>query len=241
MRHRFIGLSIRIIGSIIVLLLLMWAGIHYYFSSVDKIAVKIRQNVAARVADEHSSFLNYEQIPKMYVDAVVATEDRTFYSNIGIDPIGIGRSVYVDVEKKKYAQGGSTITQQLVHNALLSSYQKTFRWKLIEMVDAIGLCDTMNKKEVFANYANDIYFGENAYGLYDAAETYFGKAPNALNDGELTMLAGIPNAPNDYDPLHSFTLARQRQEVVLVNMVDSGAVSQSQANKILQEPIRLKK
>jgi penicillin-binding protein 1A len=166
---------------------------------------------------------------------------RSFFSNIGIDPIGIGRSVYIDVQKKKYAQGGSTITQQLVHNALLSDYQKSLRWKLVEMVYAIGLYDTMTKIEIFSQYANDIYFGEGAYGLYDASETYFGKSPTELNDGELTMLAGIPNAPSVYDPFHSLTLAKERQKVVLLNMVDSGKVVHSQANKILEEPIRLKR
>jgi monofunctional glycosyltransferase len=240
MHRRMMSWVVRLVGFIIVLFTLFWGSIYYYFTNVYNISDKIRQNVAARVALEHNHFLNYDQIPSMYVAAVVATEDRSFFSNIGIDPIGIGRSVYVDVQKKKYAQGGSTITQQLVHNALLSDYQKTFRWKLIEMVYAIGLYNTMTKNEIFSQYANDIYFGEGAYGLYDASETYFGKSPAELNDGELTMLAGIPNAPNAYDPFHSFTLAKERQKVVLLNMVDSGKVTQSQANKILEEPIRLK-
>lgn len=231
----------RMVAILIVLFVLLWGCIYYYFANINNIADKVRQNVSSRVAAEHSHVLNYEQIPSMYVNAVVSTEDRNFFSNIGIDPIGIGRSVYVDVEKKKYAQGGSTITQQLVHNALLSGYQKTMRWKLIEMVYAIGLYDTMTKKEIFSLYANDIYFGENAYGLYAASETYFGRTPNELNDGELTMLAGIPNAPNAYDPFRSLILAKERQRVVLVNMVDFGKVTQSQANKILDEPIRLKK
>lgn len=240
MRRRLMRWPVRIVGFIIVLFVLLWYSIYYYFTSVNNIAYKVRQNVAARVASEHSHFLNYDQIPKMYVDAVVATEDRSFFSNIGIDPIGIGRSVYIDVKNKKYAQGGSTITQQLVHNALLSGYQKTLRWKVVEMLYAIGLYDTMTKKEIFSQYANDIYFGEGAYGLYDASETYFGKSPAELNDGELTMLAGIPNAPNVYDPFYSLTLAKERQKVVLLNMVDSGKIIQSQANIILMEPIRLK-
>lgn len=241
MGRRFIIFIVRILGFLIVLFLILWGSMYYYFTNVNNIANKIRQNVAARIETEHSRLLSYDQIPRTYVDAVVATEDRSFYSNIGIDPIGIGRSAYVDVMTKKYAQGGSTITQQLVHNALLSGYQKTLRWKLIEMVDAIGLYDTMSKKEIFSQYANGIYFGETAYGVYDASETYFGTAPTNLNDGELTMLAGIPNAPNDYNPFHSLTLAKERQKVVLFNMVDSKKITQSQADKIMQEPIRLKR
>lgn len=109
------------------------------------------------------------------------------------------------------------------------------------MIDAIGLNDTMSKQEIFANYANDINFGNNAYGLYTASQKYFGKSPSKLNDGELTMLAGIPNAPNDYNPLHSFILAKERQKIVVDNMVDAGYINQTEADTILKQPIRLKK
>ena len=241
MRRRLIQRLVRGIAVILVLFAVLLGGIRYYFTHIDDIANRVRQNVLSRSAEEHSHFLNYDQIPKLYVDAVVATEDRSFFSNIGIDPIGIGRSVYVDVQKDKYVQGGSTITQQLIHNTVLSSYQKSLPWKLTEMFYAIGLYDTMGKKEVFTLYANDIYFGHGAYGLYDAAEIYFGKPPSKLNDGELTMLAGLPNAPSVYDPYQAFSLAKQRQKIVLLNMVDVGLLTETQANHILEEPIQLRR
>lgn len=241
MSHRLTKWFVRFAFIVLVLFAALWGSIYYYFSHVDTIANKVRQSVKARITAENSRFLTYGQIPKTYVNAVVATEDRRFFSNIGIDPIGIGRSVFVDVQKDKYAQGGSTITQQLVHNALLSNYQKSILWKVVEALYAIGLYDTMSKKETFSLYANDIYFGQGAYGLYEAAQTYFGKPPSKLNDGELTMLAGLPNAPSAYDPFHAMALARERQKIVLLNMLDAGMITQGQANQILAEPIRLKR
>jgi len=240
-RRRVFKWFVRFIAILLVLFACLWGGIQIYFTHVDNIANKVRQSVRERVSAQHGHFLAYDQIPKMYVNAVVATEDRSFFSNIGIDPIGIGRSVYVDVQQNNYVQGGSTVTQQLVHNALLSDYQKSIVWKGIEALYAIGLYDTMRKTEIFALYANDIYFGQGAYGLYNAAETYFGKSPSQLNDGELTMLAGLPNAPSVYDPFHAMSLARERQKVVLLNMIGAGMITQSQANQISGERILLKR
>ena len=88
-------------------------------------------------------------------------------------------------------------------------------------------------------YANVIYFGHGAYGLYNAAQTYFGRAPAQCNAGELAMLAGIPNAPSLYDPLRNMNLARQRQQVVIDNMVDAGKITNAQAQQIRTMPIRL--
>ena len=153
-----------------------------------------------QVQAHHSQFLTYNDIPEMYRNAIIATEDRSFFTNIGIDFRGTLRAVFVDVGGGQALQGGSTITQQLIHNTLLSDMSKSLTWKLRESIYAIGVYDTMSKQETFAFYTNVIYFGHGANGLYQAAETYFGKAPSELNAGELTMLAGLPNAPSDYDP-----------------------------------------
>jgi monofunctional glycosyltransferase len=98
----------------------------------------------------------------------------------------------------------------------------------------------LSKEEIFALYTNDIYFGENAYGLYSAAETYFGIPPQQVNDGELTLLAGLPNAPSVYDPFHSLPLGQERQRKVVSNMINAGFITSSDARRILSEPIRLK-
>jgi monofunctional glycosyltransferase len=174
----------------------------------------------------------------MYRDAVIATEDRRFAWDPGIDPVGIVRSVFVDIGHDGYIQGGSTLTQQLADNTILSR-QKSLSYKLTQAFYAIGIYDTVSKPKTFEMYANVIYFGNGAYGVYNAAKMYFGMDFNRLNDGELTMLAGLPNAPSVYDPFRHFSLARQRQSIVLENMVNAGIITQQRAKAIYQEPIRL--
>ncbi len=217
-----------------------WFGLKYYFTHVNKITDLVRSDVLTQVQAHNSRLLTYNEIPEMYRNAVIATEDRSFFLNKGIDFIGTLRAVFVDIGGVRPLQGGSTITQQLIHNTLLRNMSKSLLWKFQETIYAVGLYDTMSKQEAFELYANVIYFGHGAYGLDQAAETYFGKAPSELNAGELTMLAGLPNAPSDYDPYKNMTLARQRQHLVIQSMVDDGVINESQAKQILSEPIILK-
>ncbi|WP_051663520.1 biosynthetic peptidoglycan transglycosylase [Alicyclobacillus macrosporangiidus] len=218
----------------------LWYGLKVYFTRLDPIALKVRQEVLAQIQAHGSRFLTYDQIPEVYRNAVIATEDRSFFTNIGVDFQGIARAMWVDIRQQQPVQGGSTITQQLVHNTLLKDVPKSLSWKVKETLYAIGLYDTLSKQETFALYANDIYFGQGAYGLYAAAKTYFGRVPAELNAGELTLLAGLPNAPSDYNPFRHMELARERQRIVVQSMVDDGMITQAHAAEILREPIRLR-
>lgn len=236
---QFIKWLVRLLIIIFVVLCIGWFGVKYYFTHVQRIADRVRSDVYTQVQAHHSRLLAYNAIPRMYRIAVIATEDRSFLTNIGINFRGTLRAVIVDVRNEQPLQGGSTITQQLVHNTLLRDTSKSFEWKLLESIYAIGLYNTMSKQETFALYANDIYFGQGANGLYQAAEIYFGKTPSQLNAGELTMLAGLPNAPSDYDPFQDMTLARERQHLVVQSMIDDGVINESEAKQILSEPIVL--
>lgn len=224
----------------IIFIALVFAGVAYYFRHVAHFKATLKTNVAERTKVHQVHYVSYSDIPSTYREAVIATEDRRFWSDPGIDPIGILRSLVVDVERDGYMEGGSTITQQLVDNTLLHR-QKSLKYKLTQSIYAIGIYDTISKKQTFTMYANMIYFGQGAYGLYNASETYFGKPPQKLNAGELTMLAGVPNAPSVYDPLHHLSLARQRQKIVLENMVDDGLISKQGSTHIFNEPIRLRR
>jgi len=237
---RFIKGMLKIMIFIFIFLCISWFGLKYYFSHVNIIADQVRGYVLAQVQTHHSHLLTYNDIPKMYRNAVIATEDRSFFANKGVDVRGTIRAVFVDVGGGQTLQGGSTITQQLIHNTLLSNTSKTLTWKLRECVYAIGVYDTMSKQETFAFYTNVIYFAHGANGLYQAAETYFGKAPSELNAGELTMLAGLPNGPSVYDPYKNRTLALKRQHIVVQNMVDTGVISEPEAKQIISEPIVLR-
>ncbi|GEO26287.1 hypothetical protein AAC03nite_20720 [Alicyclobacillus acidoterrestris] len=213
-------------------------AMNLYFHKVFPIAKKVRVAASTIEVANHVHPLTAAEIPSTFREAIVATEDRRFNHDPGIDLVGIARSIVVDIQKDGYVEGGSTITQQLVDNTLLSK-RKTMRRKLKQMFYAVGVYDTMSKREVFTLYTNVIYFGHGAYGLHNAAETYFGRSPAQCNEGELTMLAGLPNAPSAYDPLKNYTLARQRQRLVLENMVDAGYISNAKADEIYQEPLRL--
>lgn len=224
-----------------VVLCIGWFGLKYYFTYVDKIDNIVQSDVNTYVQVHHGRFISYEDIPEIYRDAVISTEDRSFFTNRGIDFKGTIRAIYMDITNRQFVQGGSTITQQLIHNTILKSTSKSIRWKLLESIYSIGVYDTMSKQETFALYTNIIYFGHGAYGLYQASEVYFGKTPSKLSSGELTMLAGLPNAPSVYDLYKNMTLARERQRHVVQSMTDNKVISESQGKQILSQPIRLRR
>lgn len=209
-----------------------------FFTRVQPLRPRIEAAAASRINAYHIHPLTYDQIPHMFRAAIIATEDRRFAWDPGIDPVGIARSLFVDMQLHGELQGGSTITQQLVDNTILNQ-QKTFMRKLLQVINAIGVYDTMSKQETFTLYTNVIYFGQGAYGLYNASLAYFGQPPANLNTGQLTLLAGLPNAPSDYDPLQNLPLARQRQQLVLLNMVEAGVITKAEAQEIYAEPLFL--
>ncbi|MDP9728106.1 glycosyl transferase [Alicyclobacillus sp. TC] len=224
--------------SLVCLLALSLGAMDFYYHKIFPIARAVQLAAERKMIRYHVHPLTYSEIPSFYRDAVIATEDRRFAWDPGIDPVGILRSFIVDVEKDGYVEGGSTITQQLIDNTILH-HRKTIPYKIHQALDAIGLYDTMSKKEVFQLYANVIYFGHGAYGLYNASEVYFHLPPNRCNLGELAMLAGLPNAPSVYDPFKSMRLARLRESIVLENMVDDGLLSVKQSQTVYAQPIRL--
>lgn len=233
----------KVIGLLLFLTLLVgcfFYGLNLYVKHINPLKPRLEKTVQTLEKKYKVTPIAYSKLPKFYIKAVIATEDRRFFSDPGIDPIGIGRSVVVDVSKGRYAQGGSTITQQLVDNTFLTR-SNSLSYKLSQSIYAIGIYDSVPKKNVFEMYANIIYFGEGSYGLMKASETYFKKKPWELNEGELAMLAGIPNSPNNFDPLKHYKLSRQREADVLQNLVDVSDITKTEANTIYQKPIRLVK
>lgn len=135
--------------------------------------------------------------------------------------------------KKKLAEGGSSITQQLAKN-LYFSQEKKFLRKVAELFVAFDLEKNYSKDEILELYLNTIYFGSGYYCVYDAAEGYFGKEPGQMNDFESTLLAGIPNAPSVYALTNKPELAAQRQRTVLECMVDQKYLTSDDAKEILK-------
>ena len=207
-------------------------GYRMYRQAVEQ--KSIEQAVAElRAAPD---FTPLDQLPQTYLDAVIAVEDHRFYEHGGVDGIAICRAVWVDVTSLSFAEGGSTITQQLAKN-LFFTQQKTFERKFAEVFAAFALERQLSKDEILELYVNSIYFGSGYYSIGAAAAGYFGKAPALLTAGECTVLAGLPNAPSAYAPGADPTLALQRQRQVLRKMVKYGKLTQRQADAIAAEPV----
>lgn len=187
------------------------------------------QKSVEEMAYEIESVENYttiDQLPETYIDAVLAVEDKRFYSHPGIDPIAIGRAFVNDIRAGAYVEGGSTITQQLAKNQYFTQDKKIVR-KIAEMFMAFKIESVLDKDKIFELYVNSIFFGNGYYCVYDAAQGYFGKVPYDMNFDECTILAGVPNAPTNYNPVASPELARERQAQVIEKMERAGYLDSS--------------
>ncbi len=219
---------------IILLILVLVAGTICFiigYSTYSK-ALEEKPLITRMEEIENSdNFVPFSELPKNYLNAVVAVEDHRFYEHGPIDFIAIGRAIWVNVSNWELREGGSTITQQLAKNVVLSQEETASR-KLGEIVAAFDIEKNYSKDEILALYVNTCYFGEGYYGIYEASMGYYNKEPKDLNLDEATMLAGVPNAPSVYAPTVNPDLAKKRQEHVLEKMVEYGYITQEEANSI---------
>lgn len=177
-------------------------------------------------------YTTFEELPPIYVEAVLSVEDHRFYSHPGIDPIAIGRAAFNDLKAMAFVEGGSTVTQQLAKN-LYFSQEKELTRKVAEVFMAFDLEKNYSKEEILELYVNSIYFGNGYYSVAEASEGYFGKAPSEMTEYESTLLAGIPNAPSVYALTANPDLAAQRQRQVVDRMVTCGYYTEVQAQETL--------
>ncbi len=180
-------------------------------------------------------------IPQACRDAVIATEDSRFYQHPGFDLRAIARAIWLNLREGQIVSGGSTITQQVVRNLLLSPaerQERTLLRKLREIWLAWRLTAAYTKDEILALYLNQSYFGHFAYGIEAAAQAYFGKPSEQLDLAECAMLAGLLQSPARYNPLEHPDAAKARQQVVLHLMVRNGYISPEEAAAAAAEPLR---
>lgn len=180
--------------------------------------------------------LTLEQMPEQLLQAFLATEDRRFYQHHGVDPQGIVRALVTNLLAGSVEEGGSTITQQLARIAFLNQERSLTR-KIREATLAIKIDATLSKAQILENYLNQIYLGEGAYGVAEAAWVYFGKPVNELTLPEMAMLAGLPAAPGAYSPLMDSEAALQRRNTVLARMERVGFITAAEAETASQAPI----
>jgi len=182
--------------------------------------------------------IRLDALPPYLVQAVLATEDRRFYSHWGVDPIGLIRASFRNAEAGEVVQGGSTITQQLAKNLFLKP-DRTYLRKLQELIYAIWLEQRFSKDEILELYINRVYFGGGTYGVEAAARRYFGKSARAVSLPQAALLAGLLKAPSRYAPTRSVKAANARVDEVLDNMVEAGYLSAEQAQAAAKQPLKL--
>lgn len=188
--------------------------------------------------EKKENYTHIEDVPQIYIDAVIAVEDHRFYSHKGIDFMSIGRAIVTNIKNLDLIEGGSTISQQICKNVYFTQ-DRSFERKFAEMFMALELEKNCDKEKILELYFNTSFYGNGYYTLSEASRGYFEKEPMELSAYEATMLAGIPNAPSLYNPVKSLTLAKQRQSQVLYAMVKYGKITEEEKQEILNEEIDL--
>ncbi|HSV90629.1 MAG TPA: transglycosylase domain-containing protein, partial [Nitrospiraceae bacterium] len=182
------------------------------------------------------------QIPPRIVEMVLTIEDHRFYSHFGIDPVAVGRAVWTNFTKGGVVQGGSTITQQLAKN-LFYSPQRTMGRKFKEALAALVLEVKYTKQDILESYLNEIYLGQagfvSIYGVREAAHRYFGKTLQELTVEEVAMIAGLIKGPNSYAPTKHPEQAKQRRNVVLRRLRETGLLTEEVSKRAMNEPLRV--
>ena len=186
----------------------------------------------ARRGDYKEAPVTLAELPRYVPQALIAIEDRRFYSHWGIDPRGIGRAIWSNLRGSGPKQGGSTLTQQLAKTSFLTG-DRTIKRKLQEVIIAFWLEARLSKDEILQRYLSSVYYGDGAYGLRAAARTYFDKDPKSLTLGEAALLAGLVQAPSRLAPSRHLQDARNRADLVLDAMVDTHAISRARADAAL--------
>ncbi len=190
--------------------------------------------VLARTGDVYGRLARLEHLPASLPQAVLATEDRRFYSHFGIDIIGLGRAMAANIKARRIVQGGSTITQQVAKNLFLTP-ERTFKRKFQELLLALWLERKFSKQQILSIYLNRVYLGSGTYGVDAAARKYFGRPATKLTTYQAAMLAGLLKAPSRYNPIASPVRAQERAAQVLKNMVAYGTLTPGDARRVSAE------
>lgn len=208
----------------------------------DRVAVSTKlfdrndQLIYEIYADKRSTPVDIKELPEYVWQSTIAIEDKDFYKHYGVSITGILRAAYKTVFKQKL-EGGSTLTQQLVKNALLTP-ERTLKRKVRELALTIAVETIYSKDEILDLYLNQIPYGSTAYGIGAASELYFGKEAKELTLSEAALLAGLPAAPSRFSPFGSRPeLAKGRQELVLSRMAEDGYISQEEADDAKEEEL----
>ena len=207
------------------------------------------QMIVVRAADgteivslgpSYGKWMRWQDIPPVMKSAMVAVEDKRYYSHYGVDPIGVVRSVWVRMTSGHWLQGGSTITQQLARNVFLNN-NRTFDRKVREAVLALALETKLSKEQILELYLNKVYFGGGAYGIDAASRKFFGHSAKDLSLAEAAIIAGLVKAPSRYSPTADVEAAIERGRTVLGVMEANGTISAQEAAAVDLDAVKVAK
>jgi len=184
--------------------------------------------------EQHRLYARYDEIPGFLVEGLVAMEDTQFFEHNGVNPDAILRAVVKDIQAGAFVEGGSTLTQQLIKNKILSNEKKLAR-KIKEAILALKIEHELSKEDIIERYLNEISYGNNYFGAKTAANGYFHKEMNELTQKEMAILVGLPNAPSYYNPLKHYKRALNRANNVLYRMKSIGWITKNDYLKAVKE------
>lgn len=247
--HRFyIGRWIIVILLLLTLITCTYYTIKVKTSNISNLKASLSTTTtiydykgkkAGSLYSQKGSFVKYSQISPNIKKAVVATEDRTFWKNSGFSIKGMARAgLNLIIHHGEITGGGSTLTQQLAKNSLLTQ-QQTFSRKLEELFFAIEINHVYSKKDILTMYLNNAYFGNGVWGVQDASRKYFGKNASDVTLGEAATLAGMLRNPSYYNPIDHMANATARRNVVLGLMQDTGKITKQEAQTAKQTGLTL--
>lgn len=233
--------EIFVLGSII-LCFISFVYICYDLPNLSSLTTATRKSsiifedcngsVIATYGDLFGRVVDVEKLPKHVAQAVIAIEDRRFYSHFGVDLIGLARAIHANLSHKPI-QGGSTITQQLAKNLFLTP-NRSIKRKLQELILALMIEHRFTKNQILTIYLNRVYFGGGAYGLDAAAHRYFGKSAKDLDLLEAAKIAACLKSPTAYSPICSPDSSDKRAALVLSAMLDCGFVTREEVNDCIE-------
>ena len=205
-------------------------GYKYYKETIEEVPLQSR---ITEIRNDYT-YVKKEDMPRKFLDAVIAIEDRRFYNHGPVDVIGILRAIFSNIKSRDLKEGGSTITQQVAKNIYYIEEKNVVKRKIAEVYTAIQLQNEYEKDDILEIYVNTIYYGNGYYGIKEACNGYLKKEPKDMNLTELSMLAGVPNAPSVYAPTVNKELCKQRQKQVLNAMVSEGYITEEEAESVDQ-------
>lgn len=186
----------------------------------------------------NSEWVNLENVSDNFINAIVSTEDKHFYSHKGFDYLRIMKSMYTNIKNGYISQGGSTISQQYVKNMYLD-FDQTWERKIQEAFLTLKLETHYDKDNILEGYINTINFGQGCYGISEASKYYFNKKPNELSLEEAIILAGIPKSPNNNNPISNYDNAIKRAWIVAESMLNNNVIDKNTFNNLFKEKIEI--